>query len=181
LRQLRRSLPDGGVIVAEEAEIPPELADLARIGTVFETVPGLEDLEWFRDGPHDTYPDRRRSGRVGRYRSTVSEQYVPYIRPQEHGGHAEVRWLQLADDHARGLRLGLDRPRQVSVSHYRAADLADASHDVELKPRSISVVHLDAAHRGVGTASCGPDTIAAYLLRPGPYRWSWSLAPIPMG
>ena len=30
------------------------------------------------------------------------------------------------------------------------------------------------AHRGLGTASCGPDTLPAYLVGPGTYRWSWT-------
>ncbi|MFM8694646.1 MAG: hypothetical protein ACKOCY_08550 [Actinomycetota bacterium] len=34
---------------------------------------------------------------------------------------------------------------------------------------------MDGAHRGVGTASCGPDTLAKYLIKPGTYKWSWSV------
>jgi beta-galactosidase len=41
--------------------------------------------------------------------------------------------------------------------------------------RPAAVVHLDAAHRGLGTASCGPDTLPEYLVGPGIYRWSWTL------
>jgi beta-galactosidase len=67
----------------------------------------------------------------------------------------------------------------VSATHFRAADLADAKHDVELTPRPEIVVHVDALHRGLGTASCGPDTLAAYRIGPGTYRWTWSLLPFP--
>jgi beta-galactosidase len=175
--QRLRPLTGGGVLVEEEASIPAELADLARVGSVFEIAAGLEQLEWFGTGPHETYPDRRRGGAVGRWRSTVAAQYVPYVRPQEHGGHADVRWLWLGDGAGRGVTIVLDRPRQVSVTHFRAADLASATHDIELVPRSQTIVHLDAAHRGLGTASCGPDTLPAYLVGPGTYRWSWALLP----
>ena len=171
-------LPDSGVLIEESVRIPDELVDLARVGSLLEVVPGLERLEWFGRGPHETYPDRRRGGAVGRWRSTVSEQYVPYIRPQENGGRADVRWLQLRDATGHGLRITLDRPRQVSATHFRAADLAAATHDVELTPRPETVIHLDAAHRGLGTASCGPDTLPEYLVGPGEYRWSWSLHPL---
>ena len=37
------------------------------------------------------------------------------------------------------------------------------------------VIHLDTAHRGLGTASCGPDTLPEYFVGPGTYRWSWTL------
>ena len=168
----------GGIAVDETADIPDELDDLARVGTVLETVAGLERIEWFGRGPVETYPDRRLAGAVGRWRSTVTEQYVPYVRPQENGGHADVRWLDLRDGDGRGFRLTLGRPSQVSATHFRASDLAAATHDVELVPRPETIVHLDAAHRGLGTASCGPDTLPGYLVRPGIHRWSWSIEPV---
>ena len=171
------TLPDGAIRVEEVVEIPVELDDLPRVGTVLETVPGLDHLTWFGAGPHETYPDRRLA-RIGRFSSTVVGQVVPYIWPQENGGHAETRWLELTDDAGTGLRITLDVPRQVSVLPYRATDLAAADHQEQLRPRKSVVVHLDAAHRGVGTASCGPDTLPGYLLRPGTYRWSWTLEPI---
>ncbi|MHB8460018.1 MAG: glycoside hydrolase family 2 TIM barrel-domain containing protein [Candidatus Limnocylindrales bacterium] len=180
IRHEQRSSPldDGGIRVEETAEIPPELTDLPRVGTVLEFAPGLEALEWFGAGPHETYPDRRRSGIVGRWRSTVADEYVPYIRPQENGGHADVRWVALTDAAGRGVRMVLDEPRQVSVSHHRATDLASADHVEAVVERAETVVHLDAAHRGLGTASCGPDTLPEYLVGPGTYRWAWELRPV---
>ncbi|MGN6333696.1 MAG: glycoside hydrolase family 2 TIM barrel-domain containing protein [Motilibacteraceae bacterium] len=168
-----RAVP-GGILVQERAEVPAELDDLPRVGTVLELAPGLEQLTWFGTGPHETYPDRRLAA-VGRWESTVAEQYVPYVRPQENGGHAGVRWLELRDADGRGARLELDEPRQVSATHHRAAALALATHDVELVPAPEVVVHLDAAHRGLGTASCGPDTLDRYLVRGGAFGWSWML------
>ena len=168
-------LADGAIDVAETAEIPAELDDLARVGTVIEVIGDLEALEWFGPGPHETYPDRRRSGLVGRWASSVTDQLVPYIRPQENGGHADVRWLRLSDASGAGLRIDLDVPRQVSVGHVHAADLAAATHDIDLVPCTETIITLDAAHRGLGTASCGPDTLPEYLLHPGTYRWAWTL------
>jgi beta-galactosidase len=162
---------NGSIQIEEVVDIPPELEDLPRVGTVFELRPGLEQLVNYGRGPHECYPDRRRAALIGKSRSSVSEQYVPYIRPQENGGHADVRWFTLD-----GVRVELDRPTQVSVLHFRDADLATASHDVELTPCAETVAHLDAAQRGLGTASCGPDTLAQYVVGPGRYRWTWSLA-----
>jgi beta-galactosidase len=48
-------------------------------------------------------------------------------------------------------------------------------HDVELVARPQTTVHVDHAHRGLGTASCGPDTMPKYKLGPGTYRWTWRL------
>ncbi|MGC8633523.1 MAG: glycoside hydrolase family 2 TIM barrel-domain containing protein [Candidatus Limnocylindrales bacterium] len=176
-RQRVRTIEGGGFEVEEEAVIPAALEDLPRVGTRLTLVAGLEQLAWFGTGPHETYPDRRRGGAVGRWRSTVSQQYVPYVRPQENGGHAAVRWLRLGDGAGRAIALRFDRPRQVSVLHLRPEDLAAATHDVEVVQRAETIIHFDAAHRGLGTASCGPDTLPEYLLGPGTYRWAWRLAP----
>jgi len=172
------SLPGGSILVEETVTVPGDLPDLARVGIVMETVPGLERTEWFGLGPVETYPDRRRAAPVTRWTSTVSDEYVPYVRPQENGGHVDVRWLELTGEAGRGLRLTADRPCQASATHFRAEDLALASHDVELRPRQGTTVHLDAAHRGLGTASCGPDTLPQYIVGPGVYRWSWSIGPV---
>ena len=112
---------------------------------------------------------------MGRWMSTVSELFVPYIWPQEAGGRSDVRWLELRDWPGQGLRIDLGAPMQVSVTHHRARDLADATHASDLVACPEVIVHLDAAHRGVGTASCGPDTLDEYRVGPGTYRWSWSL------
>jgi beta-galactosidase len=171
------SARQGGAIHVEETlVVPAALTDVPRIGTVIELTAGHELLEWYGAGPHETYPDRHRSGLIGRWQTTVTEALTPYIRPQEAGGRSDVRWLTVRDQHGGGgIRLDLGQPSQVAVSHLRAADLEAATHDVELVPRQETIVYLDVAHRGLGTASCGPDTLDAYLVGPGTYRWTWTL------
>jgi beta-galactosidase len=110
--------------------------------------------------------------------STVGDQLVPYVRPQESGGHAAVRRLELRDASGAGVRIRLDRPRQVSVLHHTAGDLDTAGHVTELRPRAETIVTIDAVHRGVGTASCGPDTLPPYLVPTGTHRWAWILEPL---
>jgi beta-galactosidase len=163
-----------GFLIEETAVIPDTLGDLPRVGTVLETVPGLDTLDWYGQGPGETYPDRRASGPVGHHRAPVDDLFTPYLRPQESGGRHGVHHLTLTGP-AGSLAVHLDTPRQVSVTHYRATDLATATHHDALTPRPGCVLHLDAAHRGLGTASCGPDTLPAYLVGPGTYRWSWTL------
>ncbi|MGD8682479.1 MAG: glycoside hydrolase family 2 TIM barrel-domain containing protein [Chloroflexota bacterium] len=177
-RQVLTPLPGGGLHVVEEAVIPPELHDLPRVGTVLELLPGLVEAEWFGLGPHETYPDRKRAGLVGTWHAAIDDLFVPYLRPQESGGRSEVRWLELRDAAGDGVRLTMERPLQVSASRYRAADLEASDHLEELSPAAETIVHLDAGHRGVGTAACGPDTLEDYRLRPGTYRWTWSIEPV---
>ncbi len=168
----------GRIRVEETVEIPDVLADLPRVGTVLALAAGHDQLDLYGRGLHETYPDRKRGGRLSRWTSTVTDQLVSYVRPQESGGHADVHWLELRCADGTGVRITPDRPRQVSVLHHAAADLDAARHVTELRARPETIVTLDAVHRGVGTASCGPDTLEPYLVRPGSHRWTWTLEPL---
>ncbi|MBQ9727765.1 MAG: hypothetical protein IJV65_09710, partial [Kiritimatiellae bacterium] len=48
----------------------------------------------------------------------------------------------------------------------------------ELKPEENVTLYLDAAHRGLGTGSCGPDTRPAYRIGPGTYRLAYWVFPV---
>jgi len=167
----------GGFHVKESVTVPKAFDDLARVGTVFELDGSLSELLYFGTGAHETYPDRK-IGRVGRYVSTVAAQYIPYVRPQENGGHTAVRWFEVVNAQGSGLRFVMGKPAQVSVTPNRAEELADATHDVEVQPCGNTVVHIDTAHRGVGTASCGPDTLEKYLIKTGLHTWEWTVTSI---
>jgi beta-galactosidase len=166
-----------GFAVKETIVIPKQLEDLARVGINFEIDGALENITWFGSGPHESYPDRK-IARIHRWASTVAGQYVPYVRPQENGGRNAVRWFELTGNDGKGLRFDLDKPLQVSAIPYRANDLADTTHNIDMTPSGNVVINIDAAHRGVGTASCGPDTIAKYLVGGGTYTFNWTVRSI---
>jgi len=166
-----------GFNVKESVTVPKEFEDVARVGSLFELDGSLSDLVYFGTGPHESYPDRK-IGRIARYVSTVAAQYIPYVRPQENGGHAAVRWFEVTNFAGNGLRFSMAKPAQVSVTPNRDADLADATHDVEVNACGNTVVHIDAAHRGLGTASCGPDTLDKYIIKTGVHTWEWTVTQI---
>ena len=60
-----------------------------------------------------------------------------------------------------------------SASHFTTQDLTDARHTSDLKPRSEVILNLDHAQRGLGTASCGPDTSPRYRSSAGTHRFSY--------
>jgi beta-galactosidase len=163
-------LEDGGLLFEHEVEVP---ADLPRIGVVLTLAPGLERLEYFGRGPWENYPDRQASAVVGRYESTVTDEYVPYIAPQEHGHHGDVRWLRLTREDGTGIEVRGLPTIGFSASHFTAADLTAARHTSDLQPRPEVILSLDHAQRGLGTASCGPDTSPRYRLSAGTYRFAY--------
>ena len=64
----------------------------------------------------------------------------------------------------------------MSATNYRAEDLYVCGNEADLWPRDELVVHLDVAHRGLGTASCGPDVLPKYRLTSGDFAFSYRLS-----
>ncbi len=165
---------DSGFRITESVKLPPALKDLPRVGTTFQIDSSFQNYSFFGAGPHETYPDRSLA-KIGKYQSTISEQYVPYVVPQESGGHAQVTWCEFNNAAGQIINLRFDKPRQVSAIPYTSAELALSTHADELPDSDKIVVTVDAKHRGIGSASCGPDTLPEYLLNEKQYTWSWEI------
>jgi beta-galactosidase len=152
------------------------LTDLPRIGVNWILAKGLEQVRWFGLGPLDNYPDRKAAAETGLYENSVDGLYIPYIMPQEHGNRSEVRWFELRDpDTKRGLRFSAEKLLNFSASHFTADDLYRAKHTTDLVRRPETVLNIDLAQRGLGTASCGPDTLPRYRLNGRLHNFAYRL------
>lgn len=168
-------LPSGELYIENEVCLGEGVTDLPRVGVNLILVPGLEQLEWYGRGPWENYSDRKASALLALYHSTVSDQYVPYIMPQEHGHKTDVRWLSLQDEKGIGLKV-IGYPKlEFSASHFSDNDLFNAKHTYDLHPRPEVILNLDTAMRGLGTASCGPDTLEQYRLLDKEYKFAYML------
>ncbi|MDG0789908.1 DUF4981 domain-containing protein [Cohnella ginsengisoli] len=158
---------------AKRTDLPP----LPRFGLELRLPREFDRLTWFGRGPHECYADRQESGKLGVYAGSVGEQYVPYIKPQENGNKADVRWVSCEDMNGLGLLAEAKRvPMNFSAHHYATSDLASAKHRHELTPLEETIVKLDAAQSGIGNHSCGyAPTLEKYLL-PASERRFFSVA-----
>ena len=123
---------DGRIVVRNTFDVSKSFPDLPRLGVVWVLPAQLEQLAWLGRGPFENYDDRKRSAIVDLYKSTVTGQYVPYIMPQEHGNHTDVRWLTLTGGKA-GLRIAAQGPLEFSASHLTAQDLYAAHHTYDCR------------------------------------------------
>lgn len=160
--------PDGRIVVRNRFEVDPALNDLPRLGVTLRLPDDFERLAWFGPGPHETYADRKHGAVVRRWSGTVTGQYVPYAVPQEHGNKTDLRWIELAGDHAR-IRFTPHGPCDGSATRFTPQNLFAARHTTDLTPSDAVIVNLDVAQRGVGTGSCGPDTLARYRIGSGTF------------
>ena len=177
-RHRYRLLARGELAVENVVELAGLVRDVPRIGVVLTLMPGLERLAWFGRGPWEAYSDRLAATVVGCFESTVTDEYVPYILPQEHGHHPDTRWVTLTDGDGLGLEVRGTPTIGFGASHFTAADLTAARHTTDLEPRREVILSLDHAQRGLGTASCGPDTAERYRLLAPRYSFGYVLAPI---
>jgi beta-galactosidase len=154
-----------------------DLTDLPRAGVRLDLVVGYEHLAYFGRGPIENYADRKTGSLIARYETTVSAEYVDYVMPQEHGHHTDVRWIELSAVQRKSpaLRITATPLFGFNVSHYTAEDLYAAKHTTDLVPRAETIVYLDAAHRGLGTQSCGPDTLPRHQVSARRYTFTYTL------
>jgi len=163
----------GRIMFAEQISLPERWLDLPRVGVVFAVDPALETVEWLGLGPDETYPDRRAAALFGRWTTTVTDQYHPYVVPQEYGAHVDTSWLTLTDGRGRGIRIASDQPLIITARPHTDEALEAATTLAELEPATTIEVHVDVAVRGLGTGACGPDTLSRYRVAGGSHAWSW--------
>ena len=145
--------------------IPDSLPPLPRLGIVIELPRDYEQLTWYGRGPWDNYPDRKQSCPIGLWKSTVSQQYVHYPRPQDSGNHEDCTLVELKTKKGKGIRIeAVDKPFSFSALPYSAAFLASKTHDYELQDQGKVYLSIDCAVMGLGNSSCGPGVLKKYTV-----------------
>ncbi|HTF09435.1 MAG TPA: glycoside hydrolase family 2 TIM barrel-domain containing protein [Asanoa sp.] len=143
---------------------------LPMLGVLFGLPETLAGVEWFGLGPGEAYPDTGLANRIGRFYRTVAELQTPYVFPQENGRRADVRWATVTDGPGAGLRVTGRTPFGLTARPWRTELLDRAAHPTDLVPDGHTWLTLDAGHHGIGSASCGPGVLPAYLLPAAPAR-----------
>jgi len=152
--------------------------DLPRIGMRMQLPKQYSEITYFGRGPWENYQDRKHSAFVDLYTSTVSDQYVPYIRPSENGYKTEVRWVSLTNKNGNGLMVvsedtknglgigalhmpnedfdttpGLDYGSSTAVDEkYQIDGIPEvnyAKHTTDIKEQDLVQLNIDLVQRGV--------------------------------
>jgi beta-galactosidase len=168
-RELRH---DGSVVYRHRVTVPEQHAGLPRIGVRFELPAEHGYVRWFGRGPHENYPDRNASAMRDVWAREPDES--PYLVPQEFGLRTDCEWVEfVARDSV--LRIDVLSPATMNFSavHHTPSQLYAATDSTQLERTSNLVVHLDVAHRGLGTASCGPDVLPQYEIPAGSFEFSY--------
>jgi len=160
-----------GKIITAEFKIESFVTNLPRIGIKVKMPSSYSNVQWLGSGPHESYSDRKAGAFTGLYRHAVKDLHVPYVMPQENGNRTGVRSLLLEGDKKLSIISG--KPIEFSAQIFDEESMMKALHTYELEEtyesKGFWTLHLDCIQRGVGTATCGPDTLEQYCIKPGKY------------
>jgi len=187
-------LGSSDVIVTNSFEkISEQIPEIPRMGMQMQLPEEFTNLKWLGRGPHENYADRKTSADVGLYESTVADQYVPYIRPQENGYKTDTRWLALTNDNGTGFlvsgnpvfcfaalnNIHDDFESPGKLSQYRKDAKTANTHTIDVKPRDLVNLNVDLGQMGVGgDDSWGAQIHPEYRLMGRRYEYSFRFRPI---
>ena len=184
---------DGSITVTEQmTEVRDGAPELFRFGVEFAMPGAFNTLEFYGEGPFESYIDRQGASQMGIWKQAVADQYhFGYARPQESGTHVGMRWMRLTD--AAGCGFEIAAPTQFSASALpfgrRDIDLSvtggsrskggDQRHSLELKEDGLTHVNVDLVQMGLGCEnSWGALPRPEYRLKAEPRSFTFTLKPL---
>ena len=168
---------DGRIETALDGNIHPEAIELPRFGFEITMPKGNKAFSYYGMGPYDSYVDMHTLARYGWFETTVSDEYTPYIKPQEHGNHFGVCRAVVCNKAKIGLCIESDKPFECSASHYHSHDLTNTLNYADLEPSEQTFIDVDFKGAGIGSNSCGPKVQEKYRFADKHVAYEFTLKP----
>ncbi len=143
---------------------------IPRFGMQLTLPKTFETIRYYGRGPIENYPDRHAATPIALYEQSVSEQYYPYIRPQETGTKSDIRWWQLTNDDGHSITIAADTPFLASALHHSIAQLDEGleksnRHAADITDEDITNLCIDGTMMGLGCVnSWGEIPREEYML-----------------
>ena len=163
---------DGKIGFEVEANLREGCVWIPRFGYEFALKEEDAAFKYFGMGPGETYIDLHHYQGYGLWESKASKEYVPYIRPQEHGNHYGVSYLKFEN----GLGFASDKKFECNVSQYPSMMLFNTRHGAELMKTGKTYVRIDYKDSGIGSNSCGPELLEQYRLKENEINFAFTLS-----
>jgi len=174
---------------------PNVLPRLPRFGTQVGLTTDFDKVSWYGRGPHETYADRKTSGRMGIHDGLIEEQFHRYSRPQETGNKTDVRWMSLSGPEGVNLVVVGERPLSSSIWPFEPDQLEyvpaaqgsesasglvpiTSKHGAEIETGAALTWNIDAAQMGVGgDNSWGRPVHDQYTIPAADMQYRFELIP----
>ncbi len=175
-KEIYTILADGSINIDVEVIPHGNMPDiLPRAGLQFALPKSFEALEWYGRGKFETYPDRKTGAKIGIWQSTVDEEYVPYIIPQDYGNHSDVRWLRLQNENGHGIHFSSEELMNFSYHKYTTDNLSRAVYTYQLQEADKNTLNIDFEVSGVGGTAI--RQLEKYRVKPSVMKFSFTLKP----
>lgn len=125
------------------------LPDMPEFGVLFKFNADYDCVEWYGNGPAETYEDRKQGAKLGVYRNKAADNMAAYLVPQECGNKTDVRYAKVMDRQGRGILFTGDN-LNFSALPYTPHEIENAKHSYELPKVHYTVVRVAAQQMGVG-------------------------------
>lgn len=190
-----RIAPDGVINVTLSVEDAGNLKaapHFFRVGVEFAMPGEYSQIDFYGEGPFDSYCDRRSSTMMGHYTQSVIDQYdYTVVRPQESGTHCGLKWFSVLNPDGNGIRITSSAKEfsasALPVSRQMLDRHPDFGHSLELKKSAHesdrtdgqTYVNLDLRQMGLGcVSSFGDHPLPAYLIPAAPYTFEFTMTPV---
>ena len=168
---------DDRIEISCEGKVKNNIPYLPRFGFKLSMPEGCEDVRYFGYGPYESYEDKRLASRVGLFRTTASDNFEHYVRPQENSAHHACKWADVTSVAGQGLYFSAEK-FSLSVSHFSPEYLTGFKHDFELVPERDTTVVIDYRTSGIGSASCGPELAKEYRIDEKDIKFNFFIKPV---
>lgn len=161
-----------------------KVANLFRFGMQMPMPRSFETVEYYGRGPVENYADRNHCTDLGIYRQSVSEQFYPYIRPQENGTKTDIRWWKMLDAAGNGIEAVAAAPFSASALHYTIESLDEGwskrqGHSQEVEEADLTNFCIDKVQAGLGCEdSWGRIARPEYQVPYADYEFTFILTPV---
>ncbi len=154
--------------------------DLMRFGMTFGLQGAFDTFSWYGRGPLESYWDRKKGMKIGRYTLPISELPHLYMRPQENGNRSDIRNCTISGDKRQDITItAAPELFHMGIQPWTLSELEDAEHIYELTYRDSHTCTLDYRQRGVGGDLPGMINLHdQYRIAKGRhYRYGITIAP----
>lgn len=167
-----------GIKIACDVKWNVQKKHYPRFGMRLTMPEGAEQMRYFGYGPNESYVDKRLASKLGEYKSTVTENYEPYVFPQENSSHWGCRWADVHTVAGHGFLFTSCEPFSFNASHFSPEQLTETRHHYELKREPETTVMLDMRMDGIGSNSCGPELSEKYRFNETEFSSSVTIKPV---
>lgn len=137
--------------------------DMLQMGLILKLNGSYNRVCYYGMGEYESYCDFSCQDVMGIYETTAHDMYAENIKPQESGNRNMVRWAEITDSKGAGIRItAIEQALNFKAVHIEEKNLCHSKHMEDVIHTDKTFVHINGFMRGIGSASCGPDTAEKY-------------------